>query len=126
MSCSVYHITFLLCAGQLVSADYFSTQENTLLLSRIINGSYCRVSFYYYATSGIVLSVNTPDDVGELWASSEFGLSAVEQWNEVSIHIIYSVADPRVNFALSFRVDGVGLVAIDDISLHPCIDCETG
>jgi len=124
--CQILCITAcLLHAGQLVSADYSSPQQKTLLLSRTINGSYCRVSFYYYATSGIVLSVNTPDALGELWVSSESAVSA-EQWNEVSIHITYNISDPRVNFALSFRVDGVGLVAIDDISLHPCIDCQTG
>ena len=94
-------------------------------MSKTINGSYCRISFYYYATSGITLSVSTPGDRGELWISSESGLSP-EQWNEVSIHVTYSISDPRVDFALSLRVDGTGLVAIDDVSLHPCIDCQTG
>ncbi|XP_065885986.1 uncharacterized protein [Dysidea avara] len=112
-------------SGQLVSADYSSIQEKTLLMSKTINGSYCRISFYYYATSGITLSVSTPGDRGELWISSESGLSP-EQWNEVSIHVTYSISDPRVDFALSLRVDGTGLVAIDDVSLHPCIDCQTG
>lgn len=117
-----YHIVY---AGQLVSSDYSLMQEKTLLMSRTINGSYCRISFYYYATSGITLTVNTPDDLGELWTSSESGYSP-EQWNQVSIHITYSISDPRVDFALSFKVTGVGLVAIDDVTLHPCIDCQTG
>lgn len=113
------------CLGQLVSGDYSSAQNLTQALSTTINGSYCRISFYYYATSGIVLSIHNPNNLGELWDSSEAGLPP-EQWNAVNGHISYSSFDPRVNFNLSIRVSGVGLLAIDDITLHPCIDCETG
>lgn len=109
----------------MVSGDYSSMQNLALVMSTTINGSYCRISFYYYATSGVILSVHNPDSHGELWDSSEAGLSP-EQWNPVNVHISYSSFDPRVDFDLSFRVSGVGLLAIDDVTLHPCIDCETG
>ena len=108
-----------------MSGDYSSMQNLTLAMSTTINGSYCRISFYYYATSGIVLSIYNPaSNLGELWDSSEAGLLP-EQWIPVNVHISYSL-DPRVEFELSFRVSGVGLLVIDDVTLHPCIDCETG
>ena len=113
------------CLGQLVSGDYSSMQNLTLAISQTINGSYCRISFYYYATSGIILSVHNPAGYhGELWDSSEAGLLP-GQWNAVNVVISYNF-DPRVEFDLSFRVSGVGLLLIDDVTLHPCIDCETG
>ena len=111
-------------SGQLVSADYSPMQNLTLAMHRTINGSYCRVSFYFYATSGIILSVYNPSNLGELWDSSEAGLLP-EQWNPVNVHISYNF-DPRVEFDLSFRVSGTGLLLIDDVVLHPCIDCDTG
>ena len=117
-------LCYVLFIDQLVSGDYSSMQNLTLAMSTTINGSYCRISFYYYATSGIVLHVYNPSNLGELWGSSEAGLLP-EQWNPVNVHIGYSL-DPRVEFDLSIRVSGVGLLVIDDITLHPCIDCETG
>ena len=108
----------------MVSGDYSSMQNLTLAMQRSINGSYCRVSFYFYATSGIILSVHNPSNLGELWDSSEAGLPP-EQWNPVNVHISYNF-DPRVEFDLSFRVTGTGLLLIDDVVLHPCIDCDTG
>ena len=100
-------------------------QNLIFAMSTTINGSYCRISFYYYATSGIVLSIyNAASTLGELWDSSEAGLLP-GQWNQVNVHISYTL-DPRVEFDLSFRVSGVGLIVIDDVTLHPCIDCETG
>ena len=116
--------SLVLLTGQLVSGEYSSTQNLTLAMSTTINGSYCRVSFYYYATSGITLSVHNPSSSGELWISSLLSQQP-GQWNLINVHVTYSF-DPREEFDLSFRVSGVGLLLIDDVTLHPCIDCETG
>ena len=124
VKCSQQLYRNVISLGQLVSGDYSSLQNLTLAMWTTINGSYCRVTFYYYATSGIVLSVHNPSDLGELWDSSEAGLPP-DKWNSVSVHISYNF-DPRVEFELSFRVSGAGLLLIDDVALHPCIDCETG
>ena len=116
------------CGLLLVAGSYLyatSTGAEVLLTSTIIKDNFCKVSFSFSISPSAELTVHV-DGLGLIWSSIEAPL--VAGWSEQTIHIESPDVKIMENRSLSF-VAKVGsspslyITALDNVTLHPCIDC---
>lgn len=102
-----------------------------------IADTYCAVSFSYSAPPTVELTVSV-DGLGQIWSSLLAANDPGNSWLREVVSIDLEAVSLLVSRQLSFRagrVDGFGaagmdsdlplFVAMDNITLSPCIDCNT-
>ena len=102
---------------------------------RTINDSYCGISFIFQ-TQNTTLQVSV-SGLGTIWSSiapmddTESYANSSEIWRTASIYIDVQGTEMRPTREIVLEmvvnevgVDNVKFVAIDNITLHPCVDCE--
>ena len=109
------------------------SDETIEVMHSVINDSYCGLSFLYKTTDNVDLRVSV-DGLGVLWSTAVVEeLAAIVQknasleWQEVSLYIDVLAVEMMVGRRLV--MEGVGLssdaaVSIDNVTLHPCVDCQ--
>ncbi len=106
-----------------------SRNSEVLLASSIINESFCQVSFSFIVAQNAELMV-VIQGIGVVWSSIEAEGPAESLWNKQSIRVDLRDAAIIPNRTVSFvaRVNAGGsslYAALDNLTLHPCIDCNT-
>ena len=125
-------------SGQYLYSSYLrGSLEAVQLASAVINDSFCAVSFLYIHTASLELQV-VVDGLGSVWSSVEVsGLlpgGGSETWLQETAEIDLQAVGVLPNRSISFEIrlaDGqdplaysVRYVALDNVTLHPCIDCS--
>ena len=126
-------------SGQYLYSTYLRGSTRTAQLSSaVVNDSFCAVSFVYVCQDSLELQVLV-DGLGSIWSSVEVsGLlppgGAGMSWTSETVEIDLQAVGLQANRTLSFEfslAEGQDplatvdrYVALDNITLHPCIDCS--
>lgn len=110
-----------------------SSAQMTNIIQTFINDSYCGINFLYSAqqpvSGGYTLQVSV-DGVGILWSSDDNTIITNSSWREVSLYIdimgVQMMPSGRtVSVDMILDNDDIeAVVRLDNITLHPCVDCE--
>ncbi len=105
-----------------------SSPSDPTVASTAIRDDYCAVSFRS-SSEGVELSV-VVDGLGSVWSSltvndQGVGSSWLDEVALIDLESVAVLANRRLSFVASLAEGGSGYVALDDITLHPCIDCNT-
>ena len=120
----------LLFTGSYLYGEYPDQDIASITIaSATINDNYCAVAFSY-SSNMVELQVKV-DGLGSVWSSLTLGGNGASHgWVYEAILIDFESVGILENRNLSFEadmVDGNGVVAffaVDNITLHPCIDCS--
>ena len=103
-----------------------SRNSEVLLLSSVINESFCQISFSYLLAQTAELTVLI-EGLGVAWSSVE--VPRISAWSKQSIRVDLRDAEiiPNRTMSLVARVGGGASLyaALDNLTMHPCIDCNT-
>ena len=110
-----------------------------LMASAIVNDSFCAVSFSYICPASLELQA-VVSGLGSIWSSVEVsdlslgGSRPSSSWVQETVEIDLQGVGIEVNRSLSFMISLAegedvqtstgGYAALDNITLHPCIDCS--
>ena len=100
----------------------------TKLWRTAVNDSYCGLSFAY-RVEGALLHVSV-EGLGEVWSSGIVMTtdSLPPQWESVTVYMDVKGVEHTDLRLLAFETVAVGeasgSVAVDNITLHPCVNCE--
>ena len=95
------------------------------MATTVINEDYCAVSFAYGVSSQTELQVLV-QGLDRVW-SSVTTPTRTAGWSSSTVQIDLQDVEVMANRSLSFlaRLGSESYAALDNITLHPCIDCET-
>lgn len=98
------------------------------MATTVINDDYCAVSFAYGVSTHIELLVSV-QGLDIIWSTVEESRVATAGWSNWTVQIDLEDVEALTNRSLSFVVrlgsSASSYAALDNITLHPCIDCET-
>ena len=99
----------------------------TELWRTAVNDSYCGLSFVYQVESAL-LQVSV-EGLGEVWSSGVVtATTSLSQWESVTAYMdVKGVEHMDVRllvFEMAVAKGASGSVAVDNITLHPCVNCE--
>ena len=127
-------------AGHYLYSAYRQSSRATLqIASTIINESFCAVSFLYGCPASLELQV-VVDGLDSVWSSvlvSDFSPggggrgrleSLVRETAEIDLQAVGILVNRTLTFEISLAegqnpLASTGYAALDNITLHPCIDC---
>lgn len=126
--------------GHYIYSTYFPRTSSSLqIASAIINDSFCAISFRYICPASLELQVEV-SGLGSIWSSMEVSrfppdrTGATESWVQESVEIDLQGVGVWMNRSLTFTISLAegedvqtstgGYAALDNITLHPCIDCS--
>ena len=128
--------------GRYIYSTYRPRTSTSLqIASAIINDSFCAISFRYTCPASLELQVQV-SGLGSIWSSVEVsrfppagtGGGATGSWVQESVEIDLQGVGVQVNRSLTFMISLAegedvqtstgGYAALDNITLHPCIDCS--
>lgn len=90
----------------------------------VINDDYCGISFAYGVSSDTEMLVMV-EGLGSIWSS--MARPTVPGWTNLTVLIDLQDVQVLGNRSISFvaRFAASSYAALDNITLHPCIDCAT-
>ena len=108
-----------------------NSKQNIEVMHRVINDSYCGINFLYQTQQGADLTVSV-DGLGTLWSTSVEELvdtvtlqtNSSVGWHEVSLYVDVMGVEVMNGRRVVFEGVTGGQVSIDNVTLHPCVDCQ--